>query len=301
MKLKILRLYKGESVALIVSFLFSYLPALATNNLAIGNANSPAVNIPLNEPGDLNYRTKSDILSARVKLVERFPGLLASPYTPSNIFDAIEDNRPWWGMHGAFIWGPGQRSIEGAAEESRFLMNPYLLVGANSGTCLIWDTDKITDFDLNDRSFPYCWLPQSLYFYPAQGLMQATYNVSNFNQQLANHGGLLTVPVSDTIKFGLIAYNAADFGYKYIYLDLSKSLNITAPMKIDRPVLIKQIIHCGGTCQIPGGCNNMSPAQPEIDEFHCTALPARANIRLWKEQPANKDIRPDLSVYLDFR
>jgi len=65
--------------------------------------------------------------------------------------------------------------------------------------------------------------------------------------------------------------------------------------------LIKQMIHCGNSCQYAGGCNNMSPAQPDIDEFDCSQLPARANIRLWKGAPLTKDSKPDLTVFIDLR
>ena len=204
-------------------------------------------------------------------------------------------------MQGTFVWGAGQRSIEGAAEESRFLLNPFLLVGANSGTALIWDKDKIQESDLKDKSFPYCWLPESLKFYPSDSLVQVTYDVTAFNKELSNRKDKLTAPVEHTIKFGLIAYNARDFGFNYIYLDPLKSMNITPKRKTDRPTLIQQMIHCGNGCQYPGGCNNMSPAQPDIDEFDCSRLPARANIRLWKARPLSKDFTPDLTIFMDLR
>lgn len=204
-------------------------------------------------------------------------------------------------MQGTFIWGAGQRSIEGAAEESRFLLNPFLLVGANSGTALIWDKDKISASDLNDKAFPYCWLPQSLKFYPSEALVQEVYDISAFNKELTGRKEKMTVAVDDTLKFGLIAYNARDFGFNYIYLDPLKSMNITPANKTSNPTQIKQMIHCGNSCQYPGGCNNMSPAQPEIDVFICSKLPARANIKLWKSSPLSKDSPADLTIFMDLR
>jgi hypothetical protein len=274
----------------------------SSNSLALGGTDDRQgpVDIPINPPGNLSFKSKAEILAARSKLVERCPALLRKPYTPMGaIYDPIEDHRPWWGMQGTFIWGAGKRSIEGVAEESRFLLNPYLLVGANSGTALVWNKDKIDDADLKDSSFPYCWLPDSLHFYPDQALVQTTYNITAFNKELSDRQEKLTVKLTETMKFGLIAYNARDFGYNFIYLDPAKSMNITAKIKTDRPTLIRQMIHCGTSCQYPGGCNNMSPAQPGIDEFDCSELPARANIRLWKEPPLSIESKPDLTVFID--
>ncbi|PWT96672.1 MAG: hypothetical protein C5B53_09190 [Candidatus Melainabacteria bacterium] len=275
-----------------------------SNSLATGEAEDAKgpVNIPINPPGDLNFKSKSEVLQLRSQAVNRHPSLLRQSYIPNLlVFGPIEDHRPWWGMQGTFIWGAGPRSIEGMAEESRFLLNPFLLVGANSGTALIWDKDKISESDLKDKSFPYCWLPESLRIFPSDSLVQVTYNISAFNKELSNRKDKLIVPVEDTIKFGLIAYNARDFGFNYIYLDPLKSMNITPKKSSQQPTLIKQMIHCGNSCQYPGGCNNMSPAQPDIDEFDCSQLPARANIRLWKWFPLSKDSNPDLTVFIDLR
>ena len=272
------------------------------NSLVVGpDSNCPdVIDVPINKPSELNFKSKEEILKMRSQIVNLTPALLQQPYGPTAaIFDPIKDSRPWWGMQGTFIWGAGKRSIEGAAEESRFLLNPFLLIGANSGSALIWNTDKITSSDLNDQSFPYCWLPESLRWYANESLVQAKYDVASFNSALKARSTKLLLPTLQVLKFALIAYNARDFGYNYIFLDTSKSINVVAKIKSDNPVLIKQMIHCGKSCQYADGCNNMSPAQPEIDEFECTALPARANIMLWKEKPASKNTKADLTYYLD--
>jgi hypothetical protein len=276
----------------------------SSNQLAVGTPEDPAgpIDIALSPPGSLNFKSKAEILKIRSQAVSRFRNLLRKPYKPTMaIFDQIEDHRPWWGMQGTFIWGAGSRSIEGEAEESRFLLNPFLLVGANSGTALIWNKDKITEADLHDEAFPYCWLPESLHFYPVDSLVQATYNITSFNKELTKRKDKLTASVDGTMKFGLIAYNARDLGFNFIYLDPTKSMNITSKHKSNRPTLIIQMIHRGGSCQYPGGCNNMSPAQPEIDEFDCSKLPARAHISLWKDPPISKDSKPDLTYFIDLR
>jgi hypothetical protein len=279
--------------------------ALASaNTLAVGDkatASAP-IDVAINPLGDLNFRTKAEIFNWRAQILSKSPELLLSAYTPTpEIFERIEDGRPWWGVKGAFVWGAGQRSIEGLSEESRFVLNPLLLVGANPNTALMWDGKTISDKDLADNAFPYVWLPQTLRWYPPQALVEVVYDITAFNKELeARKAKLKTSP--DTVnRFGLIAYNARDFGYNYIFLHLDKSINVTADEPNKEPVQIVQMIHCGGSCQYPGGCNNMSPAMPKIDYFRFSALPARAHITLWRDRPKTVEDKPDLTYFLDLR
>jgi len=298
-------LFRKLVVAVSALMLINPARSIASDNiLAVGDrAISPLpIEVPLNDLGDLNFRTKAEIFSWRTQILYRSPGLISSPYAPlPEIFDRIEDGRPWWGVKGAFVWGAGQRSIEGLAEESRFVLNPFLLVGANPNPALMWDQKTITDADLADNTFPYVWMPKSLTWNPAQSLVQVVYDITAFNQELEKRKAKLTVSPDTVNRFGLIAYNARDFGYKFIHLDVDKSKNITADAPFKEPVQIAQMIHCGGTCQYPGGCNNMSPAMPQIDYFRFSALPAHAHISLWREQPKSAQDKPDLTYYLDLQ
>jgi hypothetical protein len=273
------------------------------DTLKIGRAanNAGPIEVPLNKPTALNFKSKAEILSLRKRIVDSMPILLDGDYQPSeSVFGHIEDNRPWWGMHGAFVWGAGNHSIEGDSEESRFLVNPFLLVGANSGSALIWKTEATSQADLKNPSFPFCWLPASLKWYPTQPLVQVTYDITGFNRQIADRRSKLILPTVKIDQFGLIAYNARDFGFNYIYLDCKKSINIVNSVQVEEPVLISQMIHCGGSSQYPGGCNNMSPAIADIDRIAFTALPARARVALWKEKPEDVNTPADMTCWIDF-
>jgi len=102
-------------------------------------------------------------------------------------------------------------------------------------------------------------------------------------------------------RFGLVAYNARDFGFQYMYVNLSKSIDIVNINGCSGPVLIKQLIHCGNSSKYPGGCNNMSPAISEIDHLAITNLPARACVSLWKNEPSSVSDKADFTFYIDFR
>ncbi len=293
---------------------FIFIAILSTQTIVAASANvlikpsndqdNESIAVMLNRPDNLNFLSKTDILNKREKYLQLSPNLLQDAYRPDpSVFEHMENGKVWWGMQGAFIWGAGKRSIEGPAEESRFILNPLLLVGANPHTALMWKTNSITDNDLADPNFPLCWLPSSLTYFPGLSLAQVTYPVSEFNQQIKIRQDKLRFnPASLKINgFGLIAYNARDFGFQYMYLDISKSINVINANGCKEAIAIKQLIHCGNSCKYPGGCNNMSPAMPAIDHFILTNLPARACVYLWKNKPSSIADKADFTFYLDFR
>lgn len=276
----------------------------SANELAVGTqsaATSQFVDVPLYAPCDLNFKSRNDIVAIRREVVRRTPLLLRGEYNASqSVFGSIEDHKPWWGMHGQFVWGHGNRSIEGPAEESRFILNPYLLVGLNPWTADIWDTEKVTDSDVSRSDFPFCWMPSALRYWPGQSTAQAVYEVSRFESTLNQWKDKLS-DTTITTKFGLVAYNARDFGFNYLYVIPQQSTNIELSSKEREPIEIKQFIHCGDSSNYPGGSNNMSPKMPDIDEFSYSKLPARVYVHLWKLRPSSASARPDMVFIIDLK
>jgi hypothetical protein len=275
--------------------------AAAANSLAVGaKAKTQVTAVPVNLPENFNWKSRSTILDLRSRQVRLNEALLAEPYQPNmDIYGAIEDGKPWWGLAGSAVFGQGSHSIIGPAEESRYVMNPYMLVGLNPACGGNWSPNNLSERDLEDRNFPYFWLPQSITF-DAPGAREAVqYNISEFEQRASQTGKSNGTQVSE---FSLVAYNARDFGYNWIWLDTNESQNVANDTKgVDYPVRITQMIHCGGSCGYPGNCNNMSPFIKEIDRCRFTALPARAAVRLWKERPATVQQRADFTVYINMR
>lgn len=268
------------------------------NELAVGErakVEGP-ISIPLNGLENFNYLFQEQILGLRNFQALKHPQLLRYAYQPTrSVFSQIADNKPWWGMQGAFIFGSGEKSMLGPAEESRFILNPYLLVALAPWTAEIWNLEKLTEEDIARPDFPYCWNPVQLSISPRLKQMDVTYDVSGFEKTLK----LFESRLKDTARnrdFGLIAYNARDFGYEYIYVPIDKSTNIDNLNRMSEPVAIEQYIHCGNTCGCPEGCNNMSPARPPFDHFRFKDLPATVKALLWKQKPSSKDAPPDMTV-----
>ncbi len=274
------------------------------NELRLGkSASDEVVEIPLQPMLELDYLSRESILNMRKKLVADRNSLLAKTYNPeSAIFSQIVSGKPWWGIIGCTVYGQGPRSIEGLSEESRYLLNPYLLVGVSSWSNEIWDLDKIERNPkvLTQSDFPYCWQASILRYYPARSALQVAYEVSAYNQGLARYKNYLK-PQEVVDRFNLVAYNARDFGYNFLYVPIEECKNIENAEKVSAPVQIVQYIHCGGSSGYNGGCNNMSPLQKEINEFTIKSLPASVKVKLWRSHPGNISRQPDCTVFIELR
>jgi len=257
-----------------------------------------------NATASFNGATRAQIIAMRKKSIMQSSRLLDGEYIASpEIFDQIVDGKPWWGMEGSFVYGVGAQSTKGNSEESRFILNPYLLVAANSWSTEIWDKSKISEREFADSNFPFCYMPENFSINPKEKTLKVIYDISAFHARLLAYD-YCRKEKSTISDFGLTAYNARDFGYRYIYFDPKMSINVENTndnSANDSPVEIKQYIHCGGSCGLSSGCNNMSPAQNEIDRLRLKGLPAKACIKLWRQRPTNLSDKEDFKVVFEFR
>lgn len=273
--------------------------AQSVNRLAIGTdakVRGPLV-LYINPPSALNFLSRQDILSRRRDFVMQHPELLVYQYAPTGqIFDAMEDGKPWWGMKGQIFYGAGQRSIEGDAEESRFLNNPFLLVQANLILEKIpYNSNAFASQEELDRTdIPLECGPGSAVIYPAERREEINYNLSEFLEK-SSRATRAKVSLPDA-KLDLVAYNARDLGFNYLAVSKAYSVNIN---KVGNIVDIDQYIHTGGTCGYPGGCNNMSPYNDKLFDLGVTKLPARACVHLWKNRPRSESDNPDFQILIN--
>ena len=237
--------------------------------------------IPISPMIELDLKTKAEIYEIRKQAVLRYAQLAPKEYRPSDeIFGQIEDGKYWWGMVGQSFFGPGEKSVVGYSEESRFLINPFLLVGlADVGAYAI--DDKSLSPQAN---YP---VPINLVWNNSEAKAMVTYELTNYWKVAKRYH----YQSADTHAFDLIAYNARDLGFNYLYVVPEKSKNVSVGHSA--PVLIRQYIHCGGSCGHSGGCNNMSPEQKEL-EIVVDQVPATLYIKLWKSNPSNGEQSADV-------
>lgn len=283
--------------------IFSTTCGAQADELLLLGTKSPVVkplSIAIRKPVSFNYKTWEEIITMRKQVADANRVLLKTDYKASmEVFDHIEDKKPWWGLAGQAVFGPGMQSIVGPSEESRFVLNPYLLVGANSATVGIWNPQKFTKEELNSADFPFFWAADRLIWEPRRQQALVSYDIHSYLNSI-NKSGKLKKPMMPN-AFSLVAYNARDFGFQWIYLDTKASKNVVNTQATDKPTWIPQFIHCGGSCGYPGGCNNMSPYTPAIDRLELRKVPAQAIVKLWYEKPSSVNATADMVFVLDFR
>jgi hypothetical protein len=272
------------------------------NNLAIGphSRMSGTLDVPINKLECFNFKKENEIINMRKMAVRQCPSLMLDEYEPSEpIFGQIESGKPWWGFYGRYIYRKGHKSIEGPSKESPFILNPYLLVGIEGPNTSIWNPARINPAYLTRTDFPLCWNLVSLKWTPKQAKAEATYDVSKFQNQLSKWQAM-TTGYNILKNFSLIAYNARDFGLDYIYVCKEESENIDNINSFNSPIRIIQMLHCGDSCGYPGGCNNMSPHVPVLDNLSFTKLPAKIQIYLWHDSPSSTKDPADMTftIYL---
>lgn len=265
----------------------------ATNDLRVGKRafSQGPLYIQLNQPVEFDFMTKDQILSLRKAHTDQYHYLVEKGYSPSfSVFGQIQDNKPWWGIWGQFCGGNGKQSIEGPSEESRFIMNPFLLLGI----------DESMSFSMGDDCLPVYPVPKSLYWDAVGAKAALTYDMSEFFEKKEKSGfkdcrwGYKT--------FMLVNMNARDFGYNYVLAVAELSKNVS-PAKDSRMFKeaskMNEFIHVGGSCGYPGGCNNSSPDEKNL-YFTVERLPARLYCRLWKNQTQDTGSKADFEFVLDF-
>ena len=256
------------------------------NILAVGElATVEEVNVAIQRPIELDGKRKSEIYVLRAVTANRHPDLLAKKYKPSDqVFGGIANELPWWGMIGQVYYGPGPPSIEGPSEESRFLTNPYMMVAADP--VYTWKK-RASEATASEEGFQFVCPPRRLLWYPMESQAYLSYSAqcaSKLRYQRIN----------------LIAYNARDLNLKYLYVSYDDSLNVTKREMPETALEIPHYIHQGDSCGYPGGCNNMSPASPELDGLQITGFPAQIVIWLWEMEPNSIEQQPDVRYVIRF-
>ncbi|WP_157641875.1 hypothetical protein [Burkholderia ubonensis] len=230
------------------------------------------VGIPYNATQEFDGLTKAQVLSLRSQAVLQHPLLIKNgAYVPdSAIFGQLEDGKPWWGLEGEYVTGPeNNHGPDGASEESRFILNPFLLVAP----------DFYPPTALGRPGALPCE-PTSLVWAPKLALAEVTYSSACVQKNTAQ-------------VFDLVAYNAKDLGLPYLAVNWERSTNLDQENRNDTPYENPQYLHRGPSCQYPGGCNNMSPRTPPIEHFRFTQPQGSMEVWLWQARPQNRHVTPD--------
>lgn len=256
-------------------------------NIKIKNypTNQNIINVKVNKPTPLSYKTKKEIYNLRKKFVRE--SIFDIPnYEPSNeVYGGIEDKKPWISTKSCRYKEPRIGDIEGPSEESRFINNPTILVALEYP---FWgyDCDEMKEGKSNDQE-----LPHTVSYDKEKNEITVIYNSFRYCNLTENRWHTFN---------GL---NARDLGYRYIYVDKEKS-NFSFPFKEDINVTnsvieFQDLLHVGGACLHENGCNNGSPKQPPLNFrnpcYGKNYTPNRVMyIKLWREKPASPKDKADI-------
>ena len=245
-------------------------------------AKQTATFIPITPMMEFDGKTKKEIYDLRINEVAKYPQFAPAQYMPSDeIFGQITDGKPWWGIMGLTFYGPGKKSIAGEAEESRFILNPYLLVGLTSSSAY-----TVRDIQYPRATYP---IPNRLVWNDENLFAGVRYDMTRYFRDAKARR------MEYFENLTLVAYNARDFGYHFLQVSSTQSNNVVASPEI---VPIEQFIHTGNSCGYADGCNNMSPFQQGL-EISVNKLPALAYIKLWKNQPSDAEQAADIIFIIE--
>lgn len=234
----------------------------------------------------LSGKSKSDIYRLRRKYVAQ--SLFAKPnYQPSEeVFGGIVDGKPWIDANPCSIGSSRRQGTNSFSEESRFITNPNMLVAI--------------EYPFSFSNQPSNWCEDSI-----NQLVPKEINYSKENNEIIVVYNQLPfmAPVGNKWFYVFNGLNARDLGYKYAYVDNSKSTykpHYTDSTNISNSVIeFQNYIHLGGSCGYESGCNNGSPRQTYLefqDNFTEYKYKYREiYIKLWKNRPASKNSPADIT------
>jgi len=302
-KLLIITIVAAGVALLCVAMLFIHLLSpgapstpqpISGNRLLLGSEAPEAIDIPAISIGSSQVLLgKAELFSVRHKAIDEAKSLLVDEYTPSTeVFGRIDENQPWLTNRGLYVeYNEEQNENKGTPVEARAIINPFILVVPEfwglsvwAERNLAWDMKKVQDISPSDQDFPYCPSPQRVSWEPKKRRASVFYNVSKYINAVNKY--TIKPLLASQIDFGINAYNARDFNFKFIKLALDKSVNISNPKDSKIPIQIVDYVgSVQGLCSAQVFCNHRSDPMPEFDTIKVTALPARAVFQLWEELP----------------
>lgn len=264
-------------------FFISLLLFLSNANLK-SNAESASddVSINLQAPIALSGKSKQEIYNLRKRAVANSI-FRNSNYEPSNeVFGGIEDYKPWISMNACYI--DNKAVVTGPSEEARFILNPTILVAI----------EYVYGAYCKEGGYVPNLQAKSVKYSKARNEITVVY------EKLPNE------TLSNGTEYSFNGINARDLGYKYAYIDKSRSTYdlIFTDKDTNISTTIAQFqdfLHTGGSCRHESGCNNGSPHQPMLDfeNSHAKNTPYKQNkviyIKLWKKMPNTLQDKPDIA------
>lgn len=249
------------------------------------------INVPVNEPTALSYKTKEEIYSIRTDYVQK--SIFKNPaYKPSDkVFGAIESGKPWCAADLCKDKGVNLVHVDGPSEEARFLNNPSMLVAIEYPFTFS-----------NGEEHSWCVNPDN-------NLIPKQITYDGINKEITvvyEHLPFTTKGNHSFYTFN--GLNARDLGYSWAYIDNSKSTYkvdfVNSENIANQVIEFQNYIHLGFSCGHSTGCNNGSPRQSYLEFKENSTEYLYQNreiyIKLWKNKPKSPSDKPDITEKIMF-
>lgn len=283
---------------LVIIFASAYflLPPQSANKTVKNNAKTVPqkdINLTINSLSNYNYIDKNELLKMRKNYVNKSV-FKDKKYVPNaEIFGQVQSKKPWWGIDNLTCYTKNSdtnSNIKGLSEESRYLNNPNMLLGLRLSER--YPQELIGESFCADKEIKEL-MPVKMTYNPKIKMITAVYEANDNFSMVYTTGKNRR----NKVRFLLHGINAKDAGYNYIFASGEQNVmfgNFSDKTAEMEPVEILQFLHTGNSCKIAGGCNNVSPYQPEL-EFSIQKLPAEIMFSLWKTKPLYKFMPADFS------
>jgi len=275
-------------------------PQTPQNNNAVINisASDGITDVPVNALMDFDGKTKAEVFKIRDGFVQTSI-FKSKDYKPSEeVFGQIEDKKPWYGS----ACDPNYAKDISAGDSfvSVYINNPSALVMLA----------RPFNFAGKACAVETLLIPAKISYDKKENLIEVRYEYNtDYETFERTFFGDASWP---GVILQLTGLNARDFGYNWVIVDgktstvrhvtcdLSKgSLNSNSCKYSDflnEPYEFKDFIHSGGSCGLPGGCNNTSPMQQELQFALGWRLSNVMNLKLWRARPKSKNAPADMNV-----
>ena len=252
-------------------------------NIINKNLGNEIIEIPVSPRRGFSGFSREKIYHLRTRAVNTSPIFSQMDYQPNPaIYGGIVDNLPWISAYCALHSSTCtiENKGKGDTRDSVGILNPELLY-------------YISLAEFNDKNFykDYYFVPYRLTYNPRTKTITAYYK-----HEKNPKGTHQTIYLEDM--------NARDLGYNYAFMN--DSYNVDFYEEYENNTLktgVKELqgfyTH-GNACKIPGGCNNVGPRNVEQNAFYLDDLPAKFNIKLWKNQPRNSSQTADINMEMIF-
>lgn len=266
-----------KRLLLILLLLYYFLPVVSEYD--------DIISLQVNALSELSYKSKEEIFNLRKSFVAK--SIFSTPdYAPSQeVFGQIVGGKPWIANTHCFSAQRNMAVVDGVSEESRYINNPNALVSVEFRW--LWKVNNPDNYYFCKSDYVTTMIPKEIFYNKSKNEIDVVYEQLPF--------------VDKKMFYILNGLNANDLGYKYAYLDKSKStyhIDFVNRKNISNKIhKFCDYIHLGGSCKVPGGCNNASPRQPEL-EFINKDMQNSTNkyiyIKLWKNKPLTPFTKPDI-------